>query len=157
MGRFTALFLGTLVLVAVGETTGGDSSTHTITIKVQRGNEIAVARESIPLIISAVLSNQKPSTTKDIGLRWMNGRSGKKITVTMSGVSPNCTLRVQAENCTGGIAAGPVPLTSFDRDFITSMSTIKGRCNLNYSVDTLTSVKTESEIHTVMYTITDVF
>jgi len=158
MGRFTAFLCGALVLVVVGVAMGGESSTHSVTIKVQKLNEMVVTRGNIP--VYTTLSEKKSSAMENspnCALKWMTDRSGKKITVTINRASTNCKLRVQAENCMGGISANRVTLTVSDQDFITGMSMRRGMCDLKYTANARVSVRTGTEIHTVTYTITDVF
>lgn|GEM_PF-1266598 len=137
-----------------------NSASHRVTIQVVRANEIVPGERNIVISVPPTRpesKTQSPIYSADSNFRWATSASIKKMTVTTHGTLGKYQLYVQAINCKGGISTGQILLSASDIDFITSMSTITGSCGLKYIASPLEVESTESEIHTVIYTITDTF
>ena len=69
--------------------------------------------------------------------------------------SQNFTLKVLAQNVTGGTAAPEVTITNTATNFVTGIATTTGGCDLQYTASATAAQGTGSDVHTVTYTLTD--
>ena len=140
--------------VVVAQTTDN----HTATATISTINEIAITGGNPTLTINSAtagsgLDDATDNTSAD--LDWSTNDTSKKITAATNLASPNFTLKVAAENVTGGTAASQVTLTTVAADFVTSIANTAGGCDLSYTASATVTDGTGSDIHTITYTLTD--
>lgn len=139
---------------------GGNSASHTITIRVIRMNTFTLGQNEKSLLVSNTNGMENQNIQSEISsrhLNWMTDQRDKKITVADRTSSSNTKLQVEVVQCEGGDANRVIPVGDCDRDFISSMATSKGSCDLMYSVCNQNNVDSRQGFHEVVYTITDVF
>jgi hypothetical protein len=148
-----ALYLG-LSGVAMGAATDN----HDVTVQVQAINEVAVSGGNITLTINSATAGQEPDDAVDnttCDLAWTTNENSKKITVATNQGSPTYTLKVVAQNVSGGTAAPEVTLSTTAEDFVTGVATTIGNCDLQYTASATAAQGTGSDAHQVTYTLTD--
>jgi len=139
---------------------GGNSASHTITIRVVRMNTFTIDEDDHSSAMSeAGVGESRVTSSGNTSrhLQWMTDQRDKKITVAARGIYQGSRLQVQAVQCVGGASVGEASIADFDRDFITSISELNGSCDLYYSVLDQKAFGYSQEFHDVVYTITDVF
>jgi molybdopterin-binding protein len=156
------LVVGVAVLGAllglIGLAMAGDTDNHTVTVEVQAINEAAISGGNLTLTINTATAGQEPDDAVDnttCDLAWTTNESSKKITVETDLASQNFTLKVVAQNVTGGTAASEVTLSTTAGDFVTGVATTTGGCDLQYTASATAAQGTGSDVHTVTYTLTD--
>jgi len=148
-----------LVLSVIEYAQAADNASHTVTVIVSSINELAITGGNVTLTCDTATAGQEPedavdSTTAD--LDWTTNEASKKITVATNLGSPTFTLKVVAQNVTGGgIAAPEVTLITTPRDFVTGVGMTTGGCDLQYTASATAAQGTGSDAHTVTYTLTD--
>ena len=154
----TAFLLAVLLLAfAASEAAAGSTDSHTVTVTVTAINEIGITGGNITLTISSATPGQDPDDATDnttCDLDWTTNETAKKITVETNLASPTFTLKVVAENVTGGTAASEVTLSDTATDFVTGIATTTGGCDLAYTASATAEDGTGSDVHTVTYTLT---
>lgn len=151
------LLLCIMAFGLIGFAYANDTDKHQVTVQVNAINEVAVEGGDITLVINSATAGQDPDQTVDntsCDLKWTTNEASKKITVQSSLGSPTFTLKVVAQNVAGGMAAAEVTLGTTASDFVTSVSTTTGSCDLQYTASATASAGTGSDVHTVTYTIT---
>lgn len=89
-------------------------------------------------------------------LHWIATGTSKKITVSTDLVPGDYTLKVVAQNVSGGTAASEVTLDDTDaHDFVTRIVDTTGGCDIHYTGSAPASAETSSDKYTVIYTITE--
>lgn len=146
-----------LVLGIAGYTYAASSNNHTVTVTVSAINELAITGGNVTLTINTVTAGSEPddavdNTTAD--LDWTTNEATKKITVATDQAAPTFTLKAVAQNATGGTAASEVTLSTTAADFVTTISTTTGGCDIQYTASATAAQGTGSDVHTVTYTIT---
>ena len=158
MRRLIAVWLAVVLVLALGGiVVAANLDSHTVTVQVSAINELAIIGGNLTLTINSATAGSDPddatdSTTCD--LLWTTNQASKKITVATSLASPNFTLKVVAQNVSGGSAASEVTLSTTAQDLVTAIATTIGDCDLAYTVSATAADGTGSDIHTVTYTIT---
>ena len=157
MIRKTVLLVVGLALILSGVAMAANNDNHQVTVQVSAINELAITGANLTLTINNATAGSEPddatdSTTCD--LLWTTNQASKKITVATSLASPNFTLKVVAQNVSGGSAASEVTLSTTAQDLVTAIATTIGDCDLAYTVSATAADGTGSDIHTVTYTIT---
>jgi hypothetical protein len=153
------LSLAAMLLVALAcPAAGASSDGHTVTVQVNAVNELAVSGGNITLTVNSAtpgsdLDDATDSTTCD--LAWTTNQASKKITAETNLAAPNFTLKVVAQNVSGGTAAPEVTLSTTAQDFVTGASQSSGSCDLAYTASATAAQGTGSDVHTITYTITD--
>ena len=152
-------------LVAVGLVFGvsilamaANTDNHTVTVEVQAINEAAISGGNITLAINTATAGSDPDDAVDnttCDLAWTTNQATKKITVETDLVSQNFALKVLAQNVTGGTAAAEVTLSTTATDFVTGVATTTGGCDLQYTASATAAQGTGSDVHSVIYTLTD--
>lgn len=136
-----------------------NTDNHTVTVQVQAINEIAIAGGNLVLTINTATAGQEPDDAVDnttCDLDWTTNEATKKITVETDLAAPTFTLKVLAQNVTGGTAASEVTLsTTGANNFVTAIGTTIGGCDLQYTASATAAQGTGSDVHTVTYTLTD--
>jgi hypothetical protein len=145
-----------LVAVLASGAAAGQSASHVVTVEVSAINELILTGGNITLTTSTATAGQQPepATNTVCGLAWTANASNAKITVASSLASPMFTLRVLAQDVTGGTAAAEVTLSSVAVDFITGTGTTTGDCVLRYTAWATAPQGTGRDVHTVTYTLT---
>ncbi len=149
-----------LIIGFVQQVTGGNSVSHTISIRVVHMNALTIEQDdhsestTDPLNKANLKVNQGGSNRN---LKWMTDQRDKKITVASRELSQKTRLQVEVVRCIGGEAIVENPVDDCDHDFVTSMSTPKGSCDFMYSVFNREGLEKIQGFHEVVYTITDVF
>ena len=154
-----AIFITCLLFLSVNLTFSQSSASHTVTVTVTTINEMAISGGNISLNISTAPGGSEPVVASDdisCNLRWTTTEVAKKITVATNLGSPVFPLKVVAQAVNGGNAASEVTLSPIARDFITGIAKTIGSCNLGYSASATTADGIGSEVHTVIYTLTDI-
>lgn len=158
MKRLIAVWLAVILVLGLGGVAvATNSDSHTVTVQVSAINELAIIGGNLTLTINSATAGSEPddatdSTTCD--LLWTTNQASKKITVGTSLASQNFTLKVVAQNVSGGSAASEVTLSTTAQDLVTAIATTIGDCDLAYTVSATAADGTGSDIHTVTYTIT---
>ena len=132
--------MGVLSLVSVpsfcGMVWAGNTANHTVTVTVNTINELSIAGGNFTLTISVATAATNPIDAIDntpADLNWTTNVASKKISVANSLASPTFTLKVVAQNVTGGTAA-EVTLSTTTVDFVTGVATTTGNSDLSYTV-----------------------
>ena len=137
----------------------GNTDNHTVTVTVNTINELSIAGGNFTLTISAATAGSNPTDATDnttTDLNWTTNAASKKITVATSLGSPTFTLKVVAQNVSGGTAASEVTLSTTAADFVTGVATTTGTSDLSYTAQATAAQGTGSDAHVVTYTLTDV-
>ena len=151
-------FMAVVAVVALaGAAWAADNDSHTVTVQVNAVNELAISGGNITLTINSAtagsdLDDATDNTTCD--LAWTTNQASRKITVVSDQGSPTFTLKVVAQNVTGGTAASEVTLSTTATDFVTAVSQASGSCDLAYTASATAAQGTGSDVHTVTYTVT---
>jgi hypothetical protein len=146
------------LLGLIGLAMAGYTDNHTVTVQVQAINEAAISGGNLTLTINTATAGQEPDDAVDntmCDLAWTTNEASKKITVETDLAAPNFTLKVVAQNVTGGTAASEVTLSTTADDFVTGVATTTGGCDLQYTASATAAQGTGSDVHTVTYTLTD--
>lgn len=154
---FLMLLTAALCSGLVGIALASDTDNHLVTVQVNAINEVAIAGGSITLTINSTAAGQEPDDAVDnttCDLAWTTNESSKKITVATDNGAQNFTLKVLAQNVTGGTAAAEVTLSTTAEDFVTGIATTTGGCDLRYTASATAAQGTGSDVHTVTYTLT---
>jgi len=149
---------GALVLGLIGLAMA-QTDNHTVTVQVLAINEAAITGGDLTLTINTATAGQEPDDAVDnttCDLAWTTNEATKKITVETNLAAPTFTLKVLAQNVTGGGAAAPeVTLsTTGANDFVTGVGQTAGGCDLQYTASATAAQGTGSDVHTVTYTLT---
>ena len=137
---------------------GADNDSHTVTVTVGAINELAIVGGNITLTLTPGTPGSDPDDATDdttCDLLWTTNELSKKITAETNLGAPNFTLKVTATNVTGGTAAGEVALSTTATDFVTGVAMTTGTCDLSYVASATAAQGTGSDVHTVLYTLTD--
>lgn len=149
---------GVLSLGMVGYALASNTVNHSVTVQVNAINEVALSGGNITLTVNTATAGSEPDAATDntsCDLLWTTNETSKKITVATDQGSPTFTLKVVAQNVSGGTAASEVTLSTSAQDFVTGVGTTTGSCDLSYTVSATASDGTGSDVHTVTYTLTD--
>jgi len=147
-----------VVLGLIGLAIAANSDFHTVTVDVEAINEAAITGGDLTLTINTATAGQEPDDAVDnttCDLDWTTNEDTKKITVETDQAAPTYTLKVVAQNVTGGTAAAEVTLsTTGANSFVTAISKTTGGCDLQYTASATAAQGTGSDVHTVTYTLT---
>ena len=149
-----------LVIGSVQKILGGNSASHTISIRVVRPNSFTIDHnETDPLMPNTSHTGNQSVLSESSGrhLKWNTDHHDKKITVAAHTPSSEAKIQVKVVQCEGGDIKKMIPIVNCDHDFISSMSHSQGSCDLMYSVIHPDGISSNQELHEVVYTITDVF
>ena len=158
---FKTLFvlLATVCFLAfAGGALAADNDSHTVTVTVGAINELAINGGNISLTLTPGVAGGDPIDATDdttCDLVWTTNEATKKITAETNLGAPNFTLSVTATNVTGGTAAGQVNLSTTATDLVTGVAMTTGTCDLSYVASATAAQGTGSDVHTVLYTLTD--
>jgi hypothetical protein len=163
MKKYLVLVLTAFMVIALSGTVW--AATQDVVVTVGDINEVSVVTESIDITIvssDATAGTATVSQSSDVltdELKWTTNGTGKKITVAVTAAPAKYTLKVTGSNITEGagtLATMPVSLNATAADFITSIATSAGDCDIQYTVEYDVSKGTvTAETNTVTYTITD--
>ena len=139
-------------------TWAASTDNHQVTVTVSAISEVAISGGNVTLTINSATSGSNPNDAVDnttCDLLWTTNESSKKITVATSLAAPTFTLKVVAQNVTGGTAASEVTLSTTAADFVTGVATTTGSCDLQYMASATAAQGTGTDTHTtVTYTLT---
>lgn len=157
MMKGIVLLVAGLALILSGVAMAANNDSHQVLVQVSAINELAISGANLTLTIDSATAGSEPddatdSTTTD--LLWTTNQASKKITVATSLASQNFTLKVVAQNVSGGTAASEVTLSTTAQDFTTAIATTTGSCDLAYTARATAAQGTGSDVHTVTYTLT---
>jgi hypothetical protein len=134
------------------------TDSHQVTVIVSAISEIEVSGGNVTLTINSATAGSEPDDAVDnttCDLLWTTNESSKKITVSTDLTTPNFTLKVAAQNVSGGRAASEVTLSTTAADFVTGIATTTGSCDLQYTASATVAHGTGTDTHaTVLYTLT---
>ena len=153
------LVFGLIYLSSAAKVFSQASASHTVTVTVTAINEVALSGGNISLSVNTADSSGQPVEAIDnstCDLKWTSTKTAKKITVATNVGSPAFTLKVIAQNVSGGTAASEVTLSTSTQDFVTGIAATKGRCNLGYTLSATSADGTGSDVHIVTFTLTDI-
>ena len=159
MSKILLVSLATICSLALaGEALGANTDSHTVTVTVAAINELAISGGNITLTLNSAtpgsdLDDATDSTTCD--LLWTTNELTKKITAETNLGAPNFALKVTATNVTGGTAAGEVTLSTTATDFVTGVAKTTRTRELAYGASATAAQGTGTDVHTVLYTLTD--
>jgi len=140
-----------------GVAMAANTDNHTVTVTVNAINEIDVSG-TLGLTIDSATAGSEPNGAVDntaCDLLWTTNQNSKKITVATNLASPNFTLKVVAQNVSGGTAASEVALGTTAADFVTGIAETVGSSDIQYTASATAAQGTGSDVHTVTYTLTD--
>ena len=146
-----------LCFVLAGLGIAASSGNHSATVQVNAINEMGISGGNITLTINSATAGSEPDAQSDnttCDLQWTTNEASKKITVATDNGTPNFTLKILAENVSGGTATSEVTLSTTATDFVASISTTVGSCDLKYTASATAAQGTGSDAHTVTYTLT---
>ncbi|MGA1843617.1 MAG: hypothetical protein ACMUIS_03535 [bacterium] len=160
MVRQLMVFLISLSVVFVfpAVSRAGNTATHTVTVKVEPINEIALTGGDVTLLVTPDVSDPDSLGTKDdtsCDLVWTSNRDDQKITIASDLHSPKFPLKAEARNVNGGAPAPETTLSTASNDFVTGISRTTGRCDVSYMVDVPEADEQGCDTHTVTYTLSD--
>ncbi len=147
-----------LVLSVIGYAQAADNDSHTVTVTVSPINELAITGASVTLTCNTATAGQEPDDAVDnltADLDWTTNEASKKVTVATNLGSPTFTLKVVAQNVTGGTAESEITLSTTATNFVTGVAMTTGGCDLQYTASATAAQGTGSDVHTVTYTLTD--
>ena len=146
----------TLAAVLASAAPAGQSASHTVTVQVNAITELTLTGGDVTLTTATATAGQEPdpAANTDCALAWTATPADMRITVATSLASPMFTLKVLAQNVTGGSAAPEVTLSNAAADFITGAGKTTGGCALRYTAAATAAQGTGSDVHTVTYTLT---
>jgi len=161
MKRLIAVCLAVVLVLGLGGVAvAANSDSHTVTVQVSAINELAITGGNLTLAINSATAGSEPDNATDsttCDLLWTTNQASKKITVATGLTPQNFTLKVVAQNVSGGgSAASEVTLSTTAQDLVTAVATEIGSCDLAYTASATAAQGTGSDIHTVTYTITAV-
>ena len=156
--------------------TSPTSSSQNLNMAINAINEISIIGGNITLTINSAPPGEEPDSAIDntsCNLIWRVNKDNKKITVKAD-ISSTYTLKVEAQDLNyGGTSEGIITLTTQEQDFITSISKTTGTfhpghpqeqdfrtskttgtCQLEYTLEILTSDEVGLDSHVITYTIT---
>jgi predicted secreted protein len=146
------------ICLLTAATWAATTDNHQVTLTVSAINEVAISGGNLSLTINSTTAGSDPDDAVDnttCDLNWTTNEASKKITVATSLASQNFTLKVLAQNVTGGTAASEVTLSTTAADIVTGISTTKGTCDLQYTGSATAAQGTGTDTHTtVTYTLT---
>ena len=145
-----------LLLGTVGTVEGQNSGSHRVTVRVLRGNEIAVAGGETAQENRDHRLGLKSGPKALQSLNWTVQPSVKKMTVSYDGLFSRTQVRFTVTDCQGCTSAGPITMTHTPQEFIRDVGQTEGNCCLEYSIADDLADSTQSSIPTVFYTITDI-
>jgi predicted secreted protein len=152
------LFAAAVLLLMAPAAIAGSTDSHTVTVTVDAINEVAISGGNLTLTISTATAGSDPDNAADsttCDLAWTTNEADKKITVATDLVTQKFTLKVVAENVTGGTATAEVTLSTTATNFVTGIATTTGGCDLAYTASATAAQGTGTDTHTVTYTITN--
>jgi hypothetical protein len=158
MKRLTIFGAILLVLSISGLVMAADTDNHQVTVQVTAINEVGITGGNITLTINSASAGSQPTDAVDnstCDLAWSTNQSSKKITVQSNLGTPTFSLKVVAQNVTGGTAGSEVTVSTSAQDFVSSISTTVGSCDLQYTASATLGDGTGSDVHTITYTMTD--
>ncbi|MBN2373727.1 hypothetical protein JXL19_08070 [bacterium] len=135
-----------------------NSSSHKVTVYVLPVNEGAITKGNVTLAINHSNAGKNPASIEEgatCDLFWTSNGSDKKITVSSDNEYQNFTLKVFAENITGGFALPELTLNTMTADFITKIGSVTGKCGIRYRAFADKSDETGPDNHIITYTLTD--
>ena len=136
----------------------GNTATHTVTVKVEPINEIALTGGDVTLLVTPDASDPDSFGAEDdtsCDLVWTSNQTDQKITVVSDLNSPKFPLKATAQNVTGGASAPEITLNTVSNDFVTGISRTNGRCDVSYAVDVPEADEQGCDTHTITYTLSD--
>jgi hypothetical protein len=142
----------TLCLALVGMAVGGSSDSHVVTVSFA-----AISGIALPINAAYAGTGWENQVDDSISkLHWTATGTSKKITVSADLVPGDYTLKVLAQNVSGGTAASEVTLDDTDaHDFVTMIVDTTGGCDIQYIGSAPASAETSSYKYTVIYTLTE--
>lgn len=135
----------------------GITDDNQVTVQVNAINEIALVGGNITLTINSATAGSNPDDDVDnttCDLLWTTNETNKKITVVTDLGAPNFTLKLVAQNVTGGSAGAEVTLSTTAQDLVTAISETVGNCDLQFTASATAAQGTGSDVHIITYTIT---
>lgn len=151
------LIVGLLVLLSTS--TVFSQANHTVQVTVTAINQVAITGGNLTLTINSATGGSNPDDATDnttCDLLWTtNDPVTQKITVATDLAAPVFTLTVEAQVVSGGTAAAAVTLSTTATDFVNTIDTTVGNCDLAYTASATAAQGTGSDSHTVTYTITN--
>lgn len=136
----------------------GNTVTHTVTVKVEPINEIALTGGDVTLLVTPDSSDPDSLKAQDdtsCDLIWTSNQADQKITVASDLHSPRFPLKAAARNVTGGAPVPEITLNTASNDFVTGISRTTGRCDVSYMVDVPEADEQGCDTHTITYTLSD--
>ncbi|MBN2028942.1 hypothetical protein JW824_01750 [bacterium] len=151
---------GVLFLQISGIVMGGNSSSHTITIRVLHPIEMNIETRSETQQTSGSSIHQSAEFTDQSiisVLKWKSDQYDKKVTVSTEQQTAYYQVQIEGIHCTGGVINHGFNRGSFAQDFITDISTLQGLCEVRTVIDVDSFFKSDSVLPRVVYTITDIY
>ncbi len=160
MRRLCGLICGVLFLLISGIVMGGNSSSHTITIRVLHPIEMNIETHSeTQQMVGSSIDQSSESTDQFIisVLRWKSDQVDKKITVSTEQQKADDQIQIEGLDCIGGVVNHGFNGNQLAHDFITDISTLRGQCKVRTVLDTDSFFKSDPVPPRVIYTITDIY
>ncbi len=159
MKRFQRFILVFFLTGIIGTVQGGNSSSHTITIRIIHPIEMNMESGSVkPQTVESSFeqSLEYRDQTVESVLRWKSDQYRRKVTVSTDRSSECYPIQIEGIRCIGGIVNPFLEVNQSAQDFITEISTSTGQCEMRYQ-HTSFSPDGNGSIPRILYTITDVF
>ena len=154
------LICGVLFVGIVGMVNGGNTVSHTVTIRIVRPIEMNIESkyERIETVESS-FEQKIESVGHSIAsvLRWKSDQSRKKVTVSVDHFSENDPIQIEGIHCMGGTTHQCFEVHPFAQDFITNITTLQGECEVKTIMNSDHLSGLTDRMRKIFYTITDVF
>lgn len=157
MNRFLVLLIVSFILMSAALAFAGNQASHNVNINIPAINNIAVAQPDLYISITSPEAGDEPDpVTEQAGkLLWTTNQTNRKITVsTPILIETGIQVQVRPINVFGGIGLDWIVIDQSDRDVVTEISKVAGRCDLRYRVTATTEADPGDYSVNVLYTLT---
>ena len=159
MRQFHVLIFIVLLTGIIGTVQGGNSSSHTVTIRIMQPIEMNIENGSVkPQTGESSFEQSIEPADQYVAsvLRWKSDQHHKKVTISTDRPSECWQIQIEGIHCIGGIVNPFLEVNQSAQDFITEIPTSMGQCEVRYQ-NTSFSPNGNDSIQWILYTITDVF
>lgn len=160
MRRLYWLLCGAFIVGIVGMVRGGNSSSHTVMIRIIRPIEMNIeSKQGAVETVESSIEQNTESVDHSMAsiLRWKSDQTRKKVTVSVDQFSENDPIQIEGIRCMGGTAHQCFKVHPFAQDIITNMSTLQGECEVRTIIHSDYLSRLTDRIPRILYTITDSF
>ena len=151
---------GVLFLQIFGIVMGGDSSSHTVMIKVLHPIEMNIeTRSETQQTVGLSIDQSTESTDQFVTsvLKWKSDQYVKKITVSTEQQRTDDQVQIDGLHCIGGVVNHGFNVGQLAHDFITDISISGGQCEVRTLIHTDSFTESNPVLPRVIYTIIDIY